>query len=173
MEKYFRGYNNNLFKFRVTPKSEVTAFVGGYIITPDGEFVPIERDEKHVIIFNKYINEYLGKSRDKIVASYLGVSEDSEDIETLDFYSAYGLLISLGHVIYSGLGVSNDNKSVNLILPSDYESSLTNEQRNSCVMFLLSEKLEEMDDVTICLWNSEEEMTTSEFLNKISISKSM
>lgn len=173
MEKNLRGYNNNLFKFKVTPKNEVTAFVGGYIITPDGEFVTIERDEKHVVVFNRYINEYLGSSRDRIVASYLGVSEDSEDIETLDFYSAYGLLINLGHVIYSGLGVSNDSKSVNIILPIDYESSLTKEQRNSCVMFLLSGKLEEMDDVTVCLWDSEEEMTVDDFLNSISKSKNI
>ncbi len=168
LEKHIRSYDNSFINFRVTPKDFVSLFEGGYAINQDGEFITVKRDEKHFIIFEKYLNAFLGKSRDRIVRDYL--KNDSEDMDVLDYFTIYGLLISLNHVLYFGLGKSIDNNNVNLVIPQDYETILTEEQKESCRK-LLSTDINNNLEVTVCIWDSDFEMDVSTFLESLKVNK--
>lgn len=169
--KYIRGYSGKKFSFRVSKKDDVTFCEGGYTITPDGEFITVKRDESHSVIFLQYLSKYLGDFRDKVISDYLNMSEDNVDYASLDFFTIYGLLINLNHVLYFGLGVSDNNKNGTLFLPPNYMDVLTMDQKESCLKLFESNKFDM--DISIYTWDNDLEIGIDEFLDSINKSKSI
>lgn len=104
------------------------------MITPDGEFIPVAKDVGHNTVFAEYINKYLGSNPPIVFNSN----------------EAMIALVEINHIIYYGLRMRdvadiydknrNTEGSGFLILPKDYEETMTPEQKESTKILLDSNK---------------------------------
>lgn len=136
MIKKLKNINGEEFEFEVldTSGGGVSVLDPGYAITPDGNFIPVAKNEDHNIVFSNYINKYL----DKKVAEVYQSTESMLALVQINHIVYYGLRMSDLGTIYNnggnieGLGL--------LILPENYQETMSKEQRESVKILLDSNK---------------------------------
>ena len=130
-EKQYLSINGNPFIYRNTDIQWISPLEGGYIITPEGNFIPVKDSDDHSTIFSEYLSKYLEK---KI------------NLETM---KAIIMLTQNNHIVYMGIKLS-DMKDIYkqngtsegfgiIIFPSDI-NNLNNNQKQSCIELILSNK---------------------------------
>lgn len=125
MKKTFQTLNHNSFDMEVCEPDDVSVLAEGYIITVDGSFLPIGKDD-HAVAFSQYLKKYLEKE------SYYRDSTDA----------AYELC-ALGNVVYFGIRLGDRAVDANfnsgygvLILPE----ALSDFQEDSIACLLRTNK---------------------------------
>ena len=139
-QKIFKSINGNDFIFRYIESNFISPWQAGYIITPNGEFIPYEKNEDHSAVFSSYLTKYLDREI---------------DLETIE---ATKLLVKNMHIVYMGLTKTSDLKDELgykgssegcglLIFPQDTEEitpettiRITPEQKIACELFIGSNK---------------------------------
>lgn len=136
MKKMLKNIKNEEFEYEVQNATGggVSVLEPGYIITPDGEFILVPKGEGHNAIFADYVNKYL-------------------DNETPTVFNSNEAMIALGkinHVVYYGLRMRDvveiynkggDEQGVAiLILPENYQESMSEKQKESIKILLDSNK---------------------------------
>lgn len=122
-EKEYLSINGNSFLYRNTEIEWISPLEGGYIITPDGYFIPVKDSDDHSTIFSEYLTKYL---------------EKRINLNTIE---ATIMLTKNNHIVYMGIKMS-DMKDVYahngtcegfgiLIFPNDI-NSLSKEQKEAC-----------------------------------------
>ncbi len=87
--------NGSSFHAEVSEPNEISVLEGGYIITPNGYFIPVKDNEDHADKFTSYLVQYL---------------EDFK-YHNLNSIEAAKVLSSLGHIVYFGLKMK-DNQNI-------------------------------------------------------------
>lgn len=135
MEKILKNIIGEEFLYDVANKNEISILNAGYIITPAGDFIEVKDSDSHNIIFLNYLNKYLNTK----LSSKLDVLEASKE------------LTNLNHIVYLGIKTedikqtySNKNSPGGgfaiFILPNAYESTITSEQKESCLQLISTNK---------------------------------
>lgn len=125
-----KSYYNNSFAFRVEEKDSVSVLCGGYVITPEGQFVNVLDNEDHGDIFSNYLRSYLEEP--------YRTDEDS--------LHAMISLTKLNHIVYSGIKLGDHvlegdlDQGYSLMVFPDDLSSLTDSQKESCLAFFETNK---------------------------------
>ena len=131
MIKKIKNVNGQDFEFEVLDVGGgVSVLEPGYVITPNGNFIPVGKNEDHNIVFSDYINKYLDK---KIVEIY----QSTESMLAL---------VKINHIVYYGLRMNDLGTIYNnggnieglglLILPENYQETMTEEQKESVKVLL-------------------------------------
>lgn len=125
-----RSYYNNSFPFRVEEVDSVSVLCGGYVITPDGQFINVLDSEDHGNVFSDYLRSYLEEPHRQ--------EEDS--------LHAMISLTKLNHIVYSGIKLGDhvlegdlDQGYALLVFPDDLDV-LTDEQKKSCLKLFETNK---------------------------------
>lgn len=59
----FINKNGDKFKMTTAKDFEISVLEGGYLITKDGQFIPVKDDQDHSDIFSQYINKFYGATQ--------------------------------------------------------------------------------------------------------------
>ena len=54
----FINKNGGTFTMPIVEKEDVSVLEGGYLITKDGQFIPVKDGQDHDKVFNEYLNKY-------------------------------------------------------------------------------------------------------------------
>lgn len=133
--KQIKRYDGTEFEFKVAEKNSISVLEPGYIITPDGEFIPVTDKENHGDIFSKYLTKYLNSSEEL-------------NLEALE---ACRELLKLNHIVYIGIrgrnmkivytnGGGRSRDFGMFLLPENYQQNLTKEQKASSLTLLNTNK---------------------------------
>lgn len=137
MIKKLKNINGEEFEFEVENSTGggVSVLEPGYIITPDGEFIPIYNGVDHNVVFSDYFNKYLANKTPILNESTEAMME----------------LVKINHIVYYGLrevelaSIYNDGNIDKegigyLLLPINYQEILTKSQKESIQLLLSSNK---------------------------------
>lgn len=149
MEKEIKSLSGETFKFRIEERAYISVLEAGYAITPDGEFIPVKDSEDHRDIYSVYLDHYLGDENRYLVNEILEIPKDVNVKLSLESMEAMTVLTKLNHIVYFGVKISDVKTILNngnndgfgvLILPDNYESSLTEEQKQSLLDLLATNR---------------------------------
>ncbi len=166
MKKILKSIKGNDFEFEVCNLAEeiISVLQAGYIITPEGDFIPVNDDEYHKDVFTNYLNKYL----------------ENNPLASYSSNEALNALIKINHIVYYGIKpqvINNvyENRGGNtggfglLILPKNYLDVMTNEQRKSTKVLLDSNKsiFGNSEKILLEIYEQKEEnkLNKKEFIN--------
>lgn len=132
MDNYnFKSINGNDFNFNIQDRDSVRVLNAGYIITPEGCFIPISDKESHADVFSRFLSKYLDQNI------------------RLESINAAVKLTNLGFIVYFGIkptdmkSVINNNFSRTgfgiMMLPSDI-SDIPKSQKDAVIDLINSNK---------------------------------
>ncbi len=137
MKKILKSINGNDFEFEVCNLDEdlVSVLQAGYIITLEGEFIPVKDNEYHKDVFSNYLNKYL----------------ENNPLINYNSNEAMQALVNINHIVYYGIKpqvINNiyENRGGNtggfgiLIVPENYLGVITSDQIKSIKILLDSNK---------------------------------
>ena len=82
----FINKNGGTFTMPIVEKEDVSVLEGGYLITKDGQFIPVKDGQDHDKVFNEYLNKY----------------ECRETPVHYDTPKAFTILVNDGNIVYMG-----------------------------------------------------------------------
>lgn len=184
--KEIRNYIGGTFKFRVEPREYISVLVGGYIITPEGEFILVKDNENHSDIFTDYIYKYLGEENLHVINEILEIPSDIERSSSLDVLECSKILLSLGNIIYFGLkpedAISACKQGGNvgyciITLPDNYKEIITPLQREAILDLMATNRSifgnYEKVSLHVYKFSDEDEMDIVEFTETLKSDKSL
>ena len=112
----FKDIKGGTFTMPITEKEDVSVLEGGYLITKDGQFIPVKDGQNHEEVFNEYLNKY----------------ECRETSVHYDTAKAFTILVNDGNIVYMGRKMGDNLNTIEgayiVIMP--YED-LTEEQEEA------------------------------------------
>ena len=112
----FINKNGGTFTMPIVEKEDVSVLEGGYLITKDGQFIPVKDGQDHDIVFSEYLNKY----------------ECRETPVHYDTAKAFTILVNDGNIVYIGKKMRDNLNTIEgtyiVIMP--YED-LTEEQEEA------------------------------------------
>ena len=112
----FINKNGGTFTMPIVEKEDVSVLEGGYLITKDGQFIPVKDGQDHDKVFNEYLNKY----------------ECRETPVHYDTAKAFTILVNDGNIIYMGRKMGDNLNTIEgaYIVLMPYED-LTEEQEEA------------------------------------------
>lgn len=137
MKKMLKNIKNEEFEYEVVDVTEesVSVLEPGYVITPDGEFIPIYNGEDHNVVFSDYFNKYLDNKIPVLHES----TEAMVDLVKINHIVYYGLREAELATIYNDGNVDQEGVGY-LLLPIHFQEVLTEEQKEAIKVLLATNK---------------------------------
>lgn len=112
----FINKNGGTFTMPIVEKEDVSVLEGGYLITKDGQFIPVKDGQDHDKVFNEYLNKY----------------ECRETPVHYDTAKAFTILVNDGNIVYMGRKMGDNLNTIEgaYIVLMPYED-LTEEQEEA------------------------------------------
>lgn len=131
-KQIYYNVKGNPFLYRNIDIKFISPLDAGYIITPNGEFIPVKDGDDHSTVFSEYLTYYLDRNI---------------NLETME---AITLLVQYKHIVYMGIKL-RDMKEIYtanaiceglglLIFPENIENSISEDQKKSCLALIASNK---------------------------------
>lgn len=136
MKKKIKNIKNEEFEYEVQNATGggVSVLEPGYIITPDGEFIPVPKGVGHNTIFSDYVNKYLDNKTPTVFNS----NEAMIALGTINHVVYYGLRMRDVVDIYNKGG--NEQGVAILLLQENYQETMSDRQKEAIKILLASNK---------------------------------